>query len=81
MTVFDDVLFRVVPQVYRRAESALVGDQSGTAPAAMPAFVRLGSWIGGDRDGNAHVTSAVVTQAMAVCWKRCSRPVTVSPPA
>ena len=28
MTAFDDVLFQVVPQVYRRAESALAGDDA-----------------------------------------------------
>ncbi|MBD0292265.1 MAG: phosphoenolpyruvate carboxylase [Jiangellaceae bacterium] len=66
MTVFDEVLFRVIPQVYRRAESALSGAAAGTQPAKVPAFMRLGSWIGGDRDGNPHVTSAVTRQAMSI---------------
>jgi phosphoenolpyruvate carboxylase len=66
MAAFDQVLFSVVPQVYRRAESALAGDQAGTRPPFIPAFVKLGSWIGGDRDGNAQVTSAVTRQAMAI---------------
>jgi phosphoenolpyruvate carboxylase len=66
MTAFDEVLFRVVPQVYRRAETALAGDRAGASPPRVPAFVRLGSWIGGDRDGNPSVTSAVTRQAMAI---------------
>ena len=66
MTVFDEVLFRTVPQVYRRAESALVGTAAGVQPPRMPAFIKLGSWIGGDRDGNPYVTSAITRQAMAI---------------
>ncbi|HEY9409893.1 MAG TPA: phosphoenolpyruvate carboxylase [Jiangellaceae bacterium] len=66
MSAFDDVLFDVVPQVYRRAESALGGKESGVTAPRVPAFVRLGSWIGGDRDGNPHVTSAITRQAMAI---------------
>src|SRR5918994_1143586 len=66
MTAFDEVLFRVVPQVYRGAETALAGDRAGASPPRVPAFVRLGSWIGGDRDGNPSVTSAVTRQAMAI---------------
>jgi phosphoenolpyruvate carboxylase len=66
MTVFDEVLFRVVPQVYRRAESALAGADAGVQAPRVPAFIRLGSWIGGDRDGNPYVTSATTRQAMAI---------------
>ncbi|MGH8774171.1 MAG: phosphoenolpyruvate carboxylase [Jiangellaceae bacterium] len=66
MTAFDEVLFRVLPQVYRRAETALAVSHAGAAPPRVPAFVRLGSWIGGDRDGNPSVTSAVTRQAVAI---------------
>jgi phosphoenolpyruvate carboxylase len=66
MAVFDEVLFRVVPQVYRRADNALAGAQAGTEQPRVPAFVRFGSWIGGDRDGNPSVTAAVTREAAKI---------------
>jgi phosphoenolpyruvate carboxylase len=34
-------------------------------PARLNSFLRVGSWVGGDRDGNPFVTAAVMRQAMA----------------
>lgn len=66
LAVFDDALLRVVPRLYRAAEAACGVTDPGTAPPIVPAFVRFGSWIGGDRDGNPFVTADVTRQTMAL---------------
>jgi phosphoenolpyruvate carboxylase len=66
MAVFDDTLFRLAPAVYRALDQALLGDASGAIPARAPAFLRYGSWIGADRDGNPFVTAAVTEQAARI---------------
>ena len=58
MAVFDETLFRIVPELQRSLDTAL-----GT-PA--PPFLRFGSWIGGDRDGNPAVTAQVTAETMAI---------------
>ena len=64
MALFDQTIFRVLPQIYRELDHALGGD--GTAEPRAPAFLRWGSWIGGDRDGNPSVTADVTRAAAAV---------------
>ncbi|SDG66325.1 phosphoenolpyruvate carboxylase [Sinosporangium album] len=65
MAAFDETLFRVVPLVYRSLDAAL-GEGTGTrAPMARP-FIRYGSWIGGDRDGNPNVTASVTRRALQI---------------
>ena len=66
MAVFDETLFRVVPTLYRGLDHVLLGDRSGTVTPAAPAFFRLGSWVGGDRDGNPTVTAQITREAMEI---------------
>ncbi len=66
MGVFDETLFTTVPHVYRRIDDALRGEESGASAPVVPAFVRIGSWVGGDRDGNPFVTAAVTREASQI---------------
>lgn len=66
MAVFDEALFQVVPTLYRQLDEALDPAGAGRRPTRVPAFLRFGSWIGGDRDGNPHVTASLTREALAV---------------
>ena len=66
MTAFDETLFRLVPSVYRALDQVLLGPASGAAASPVPPFLRFGSWVGGDRDGNPTVTAAVTREAAVI---------------
>jgi phosphoenolpyruvate carboxylase len=66
MSAFDETLFRVVPALYRSLDHVLTGPDCGAVPAAAPAFLRYGSWVGGDRDGNPFVTAQVTRQTALI---------------
>jgi phosphoenolpyruvate carboxylase len=66
LSVFDETLFRLVPELYRELDLALDGEGAGTRAPAFAPFLRWGSWVGGDRDGNPNVTAEVTRATMAV---------------
>jgi phosphoenolpyruvate carboxylase len=66
MAVFDETLFQVVPAVYRELDRALAGPAGDPAATPVPAFVRYGSWVGADRDGNPFVTARVTRETATI---------------
>ncbi|MCI9889929.1 phosphoenolpyruvate carboxylase [Micrococcales bacterium 31B] len=64
--IFDQTLFTTVPRLYRHLNSFLLGSDAGVKPPVVPSFVRVGTWIGGDRDGNPFVTSDITRKAASI---------------
>jgi phosphoenolpyruvate carboxylase len=64
MTAFDETLFQVVPAVYRKLDRAVAETAGPGSPA--PAFLRFGSWVGADRDGNPYVTAQVTRETATI---------------
>ncbi|HYN79059.1 MAG TPA: phosphoenolpyruvate carboxylase [Lamprocystis sp. (in: g-proteobacteria)] len=52
---FRESLFEAVPHVYRSLEQAIRRTYGPGSGLRVPSFIRFGSWIGGDRDGNPFV--------------------------
>ena len=60
---FAGNLWTVVPELFRELEEALA-QVFPDHDFRLPALVRFGTWIGGDRDGNPYVTAEVTRKAL-----------------
>ena len=60
---FKESLFDAVPEVYRNLEEK-IRDHYPNAQITVPSFLKFGSWIGGDRDGNPNVTPEITELAL-----------------
>ena len=59
----EEILFNVAPELYEELEQRLhriYPDEKIT----IPPFLRLGSWIGGDQDGNPNINPETLLQAL-----------------
>jgi phosphoenolpyruvate carboxylase len=59
LAYYDHTFLRELPRFYADLEDQL-GAAASSAGIALKSFLRIGSWIGGDRDGNPFVTAEVL---------------------
>jgi phosphoenolpyruvate carboxylase len=57
LSYYESTFLREIPKIYASLEEAL-----GTYPVAP--FLRMGQWIGGDRDGNPNVNAETLNHAL-----------------
>jgi phosphoenolpyruvate carboxylase len=62
---FDETLFTVLPDVYHELERCLT-KYYPQEDWHVPSFLKFGSWIGGDRDGNPSVTAKVTWETLGL---------------
>ena len=70
LTFYDYTLLRELPNLYSGLEDLLSRQNPALAPVELPSFLKMGSWIGGDRDGNPFVTASVLEQTLSM---QCAR--------
>ncbi|MDY0050826.1 MAG: phosphoenolpyruvate carboxylase, partial [Halothiobacillaceae bacterium] len=71
---FKQSIFKAVPMAYRYLERAVeLNYARAETPLRVPSFLRFGSWIGGDRDGNPFVTAAVTREAAQIASEHVLR--------
>jgi phosphoenolpyruvate carboxylase len=58
LSYYQSTFLRQIPRLYGEIEEHLAG-------FAVPSFLRMGQWIGGDRDGNPNVSADTLRMALA----------------
>ena len=73
LSYYDHTFLREVPRFYTDLEDHLGDLDPEWEGVDVPSFLRIGSWIGGDRDGNPFVTAEVLGQALRMQSERAFR--------
>ena len=65
LSYFDYTFLRELPRLYANVEDRLATRDRSWAPWNYPTSGEVGSWIGGDRDGNPFVTAEILEKTLA----------------
>jgi phosphoenolpyruvate carboxylase len=58
LTYYETTFLREIPKIYAQLEDSLSGN-------SVASFLKMGQWIGGDRDGNPNVSAATLEYAVS----------------
>ena len=67
LSYYNSTFLKAIPDLYQELSLRLQGPGTSSFdanPATLPAFLQMGSWIGGDRDGNPNVNAQTLEQAL-----------------
>ncbi|HSN71638.1 MAG TPA: phosphoenolpyruvate carboxylase, partial [Steroidobacteraceae bacterium] len=64
LSFYEHTFLSELPRFYAVLEDELAKRQIAEPHRPLPPFLRMGSWIGGDRDGNPYVTAQVLDRAL-----------------
>jgi phosphoenolpyruvate carboxylase len=70
LSYYDYTFFEELPRLYASLEDQLMAMDPAWSTVELPSFLRMGSWIGGDRDGNPFVTAEALRQALLLQSQR-----------
>ncbi|CAN5911138.1 phosphoenolpyruvate carboxylase [soil metagenome] len=73
LSYYDYTFLRALPVFYADLERQLAVTDAAWQELEIPSFLRMGSWIGGDRDGNPFVTPEVTRQTLGMQSERAMR--------
>jgi phosphoenolpyruvate carboxylase len=64
LSYYQTTFLTQIPRLYRELEEGLTPAASAAPTLRVASFLRMGQWIGGDRDGNPNVSAATLELAL-----------------